>query len=156
MGPCMRRPATLFLWHRSKKATAAFTHTREKARGLIAGTPDTLLLIPGLPCILVELKAPGNAHTGRQNEVGSAIALAGPSWNWCNSIRGYMDIIAALGVPLLDRAADLADKHDAVLAAAATRRAMAPRKRPATRKPGLRFEWGRAATKRATKTGVRL
>jgi hypothetical protein len=30
------------------------------------------------------------------------------------------------------------------------------RKKSAPRKPGPRFEWGKAATKRATKSGVRI
>lgn len=139
------------------KATGAHTHAREAARGLIAGTPDTVLLIPHLPGIMIELKTPGNTPTDRQDDVGVAITAAGHLWGWCDSVTGYMALLEGFGVALAPRADVLAARHDAVLAAAANRRSLAPKSRVAVRKkPGHRNEWGSRVVARAAKAGIRL
>ncbi len=149
------QPHFFFAVDRSR-ATGAHTHAREKARGLIAGTPDTLLLVPDRPAIAIELKAPGNFPTDRQSEVAGAITAAGHLSGWCSSVVGYMRLLRGFGVVLDDRADALAEQHDAVLAGAAVRRAMVPKKRPVIRKVGLRHEWGRGVAKRAAKAGISL
>ena len=97
-------------------------HVRQKARGLVSGMADTILIMPALPPIAVELKAPGNKPTERQTQVGTAIQNAGGIWGWCDSVAGYAAILRVAGVPLM-MSADLAAQHsDAVLASAAIRR----------------------------------
>lgn len=104
------------------KATSRFTHAREKARGLIAGTPDTLLVCPGLPLIAVELKAPGNTPTEQQEQVGADIQASGHVWGWCDTVTGYAAILRAAGVALHPRADIYAAGHDATLSNAMARR----------------------------------
>lgn len=104
------------------KATSRFTHAREKARGLIAGTPDTLLVCPGLPLIAVELKALGNTPTEAQERVGADIQASGHIWGWCDTVTGYAAILRAAGVALRPHADMYAARHDATLTVAAARR----------------------------------
>lgn len=104
------------------KQTGQFTHARQKSRGIIAGVPDTLLIVPGLPAIAIELKAPGNKPTDMQERVGEAIQAAGGIWGWCDTVLGYMAILLNAGVPLQGRWDLAAAGHDATLASAAIRR----------------------------------
>lgn len=104
------------------KATGAFTHVREKSRGLVAGTPDTMLVVLGFPLIAVELKSPGNKPTPRQFDVGDAIQTAGGIWGWCDTVTGYCQILRSLEVPLIRHAEILAADHDATLTGAAIKR----------------------------------
>lgn len=101
--------------------TGRFSHVRQKARGLVSGTPDTLLLVPGLPAITIELKAPGGRLTEQQLRVGDAIQGAGHGWGWCDSVSGYARILDRLGIPLLQNWDLGAASHDATLASAAIR-----------------------------------
>jgi len=117
-------PHFFFSVDRSKRS-GQFTHVREKSRGLIAGTPDTVLIYPGLPTIAIELKAKGKkVDTGSSQErVGNAIIAAGGRWGWCDSVTSYMVWLECFGVPLHGRW-DLTAKHrDATLESAAIRRA---------------------------------
>ena len=106
---------------RSKKQSA-LQHVREKARGLVAGTPDTILIVPGLPLMAVELKAPGRKPTEAQYQVGEAIIRSGHHWDFADSVAGYMALLAGWGVALPPSAALNAEHKDAVLRSAAIRR----------------------------------
>ena len=107
---------------RSKKS-AAFTHVREKARGMVSGTPDTVLLIPNMPSFWCELKAPGKDPTATQRAIGVAISQAGHIWRWADSVEAYRSMLmACLEVPLSFDAKRRAEHADALLAAAAIRR----------------------------------
>ena len=97
--------------------TGQFTHVREKARGIVSGMSDTLLIVEGA-VICVELKAPGNKPTDRQQEVGDAINKAGGIWDWTASVMGYAEILEAAGVPLIGQWRLAAERGDAVLLAA--------------------------------------
>jgi hypothetical protein len=99
-----------------------FEHVRQKARGLISGTPDTLLIVPGLPAIAIELKAPGNKPTEAQLRVRDAIQAAGGIWGWCDTVFGYAAILLNAGVPMIGRWDIAAAGHDATLVGAAIRR----------------------------------
>jgi len=116
------------------KRSGQFTHVREKARGLVAGTPDTVLLVHGLPSIWVELKAPGNHPTDQQYEVGSAIKHSGHVWDWCDTVEGYATILARRGVRLTTDAHSKAMHADALLAAAAIRREEASTGKPSAKR----------------------
>lgn len=130
-------------------------HVRQKAAGFVSGTPDTLLLVPGLPCIAVELKAGSNRPTEQQFRVGQAITIAGHTWRWCSSVLEYCRLLGALGVPLRPGAAVLAAHHDAVLAGAAIKREESRTGKPsAKRKPQPRFTASKAVVARARRAGV--
>jgi hypothetical protein len=77
--------------------------------------------------IAVELKAPGNRPTERQELVGQAIKIAGGLWDWTDSVVGYCRILRRAGVPLLDGAELRAEAHDRTLATAAARPKAAPK-----------------------------
>lgn len=117
-------PHFFFSIDRSKRS-AQFTHVREKARGLVAGTPDTVLIYPGLPTITIELKAKGEKVDpgSNQERVGNAIRAAGGLWSWCDTVSGYMTILQNIGIPLYGRWDLTAQHRDALLESAAIRRA---------------------------------
>jgi hypothetical protein len=117
------------------QASGQFTHVREKARGLVAGTPDTVLLCPNLPAIAVELKAPGNTPSDAQVMVRDKIVAAGHIWSWADSVRGYAGILVGHGVALRPGWVFAAERADAVLEGAAIRRKEAKPRR--TRQTGL-------------------
>lgn len=125
----------LFLSVDAAKRTHDLARVREKARGVIAGTPDTLLIVPTLPLIAIELKAPGNKPTDRQIQVGEAIRAAGHLWDWCDSAEGYFAILDGFRVPLIGAWSIAAQHADALLAGRAIRA-----EETRTRKPsGKRF-----------------
>jgi hypothetical protein len=127
---------------------------REKARGLVAGTPDTLLMIGG-GTYAVELKAPGNEPTDRQRDVGAAIVASGGRWGWCDTVTGYATLLTGWGVALYPESEDRAARLDTVLTTAAAKRkakATTPSWRP--RKAGPRFTAGKRVQARAAKAGI--
>jgi hypothetical protein len=115
-------PHHFFASDRSRKQSA-LQHVREKARGMIAGTPDTHLLLPGHPLIAIELKAPGGRPTDQQRRVGEAICAAGGMWTWVTSVTEYAAALVSAGVWLEPSAFIAAAGHDATLAGAAIKRA---------------------------------
>jgi hypothetical protein len=115
------QPHFFFAVDRRQKS-GAFSHVREKARGHVAGTPDTVLLFPGLPCIAIELKAPRKTPTENQERVGAVIQASGHFWGWCDSVAGYCALLIRAGVPLGAAAALNAERKDVVLESAAIRR----------------------------------
>lgn len=107
-----------------RQKSGLFSHAREKARGHIAGTPDTVLLFPGLPAITIELKARGKeiVEGGNQERVGDVIQATGHLWGWCDTVVGYCALLTSFGVPLGRYAALNAERKDAVLEGAAIKR----------------------------------
>lgn len=107
----------------AKKASAQ-TRIRDKGRGVISGVPDTVILVPGMPAICIELKAKGKKPVpgGVQEHVGAAIQAAGHIWAWCDSVTGYYLLLRSLRVPLDPRADFWAAHFDAVIEGAAIRR----------------------------------
>lgn len=116
------------------QASGQFTHVREKARGLVAGIPDTVLLCPNLPAIAVELKAPRNRPSDAQELVRDKIVAAGHIWRWTDSVRGYASILETYGVALRAGWLLAAERSDAALSDAAIRRKAAkPKRQPRAR-----------------------
>jgi hypothetical protein len=116
-------PHFFFSVDRSKK-TGAFTHVREKARGMIAGTPDTVLVYPDHPVVAIELKAKGRKVDADSNQerVGYAIQAAGGLWGWCDSVASFLHLLKTMGIPLVGAWQLTAANYDAVLESAAIRR----------------------------------
>lgn len=102
------------------KRSGQFTHVREKARGMLAGFPDTILLVNGMT-ITAELKALGKKPTERQAAVGEVIKASGHHWFWCDNVFAYAQALHNFGVPLVGAWGIAADGHDATLASAAIR-----------------------------------
>jgi hypothetical protein len=136
---------------------AQFEHVRQKARGMIAGISDTVLLCSGIPAIIVELKAPGKTPDDNQYRFGAAVQSSKHYWGWCDSVAGYRILIAGFGVPMRPDAALIAARHDAALESAAIRREEAMTGKPSPkRKAPPRFTAGKRVQARAAKAGIRL
>lgn len=120
-----------FLAFDRSKAAGQFSHMREKARGVRAGTPDTLLIVAGMPPIWCELKAPGNKPTPEQIDIGDSLLTLGCCWSWVTSVGTYYEWIRSIGVELRANAEFLAMHADAgvlsVIARAEEKRGKAPR-----------------------------
>lgn len=131
------------------KAAGKFSHMVQKARGVRKGTPDTLLLVDGIPPIWCELKAPGNKPDADQTALGDALMAVGCYWSWITSVDAYRLWLAACGVPLRANAEYIAAIHDGQVASVIARaEAAAPKKPGAPRKAGPRYLAGKGFTKR--------
>lgn len=102
-----------FLAFDRSKASGAFSHMREKARGVRAGTPDTLLIVENKPVIWCELKAPGNKPTPEQIAMGDNLMALGCWWSWVTSVDAYFEWIRSIGVEMRANAEFLAMHADA-------------------------------------------
>jgi hypothetical protein len=122
-GENVLRPHFFFAVDRRQKS-AQFSHSREKMRGHVSGTPDTVLLVPGFPAITVELKAKGKKPEpgGDQEKVGAVIRQCGHHWDWTDTVTGYFQILRDIGVPMGNRAVLSAEAKDAILEGAAIKR----------------------------------
>ena len=129
-----------FLAFDRSKAARQFSHLREKARGVRAGTPDTLLLTARLPPVWAELKAGTNKASEQQEDMGARLMAMGGHWACLSSVEAYRAWIFGLGVELRTNAEFLAMHADAsvlsVIARAEEKRGKAPRSyKPVAAKP---------------------
>jgi len=151
---CVPTPHFFSSSDRSQKH-GRYEHVRQKARGIIAGIPDTQLIVPGFAPIAVELKAPGNKPTEQQIRVGKAIIAAGGHWDWCDSVFGYWQILYRLGVPLHAHAETAAMAKDATLLNAAIAHEENKTGRvSAKRKQEPRYVMSKAMVARVRKVGI--
>lgn len=118
---CLDAPHQFLAFDRSRKQSLT-QHMREKARGLRAGTADTLLCISGMPPIWCELKAPTNKPTDDQLQFGADMSALGHHWFWVQSVGAYCQKLRDLNVPLRFTAPLLATDADLKLAAPAMRK----------------------------------
>lgn len=124
---CVAVPHVFLAFDRSRKQSA-LQHVREKARGLRAGTADTLLLALPCPPVWVELKAPGNKPSELQLQFASDVEFVGCHWYWAASVEDYRVALFAAGVPLRPNAVIVAAHLDALLASAVMKKSgKAPR-----------------------------
>ena len=132
---CILTEHVFLAFDRSKKQSA-LQHVREKARGIRAGTPDILILVPGL-AIWAELKAGKNTASELQEEVGAAIIATGHRWEVIRSVEELRCYLDACGVALSNMAFVRALDLDLVLQGAAMKAAgKAPRSyKPRAAKP---------------------
>jgi hypothetical protein len=126
------------------KASARFTHLRQKARGVLAGTPDTLLLVHGHMPVWCEVKAPGGKPTPQQEAIGGELMRMGCGWTWARSVEEYYAALLSFGIPMRDQANMTATYHDGCVAAVIERAeakvaASLSGKPKRGRKPGPRF-----------------
>lgn len=112
------------------KAAGQWSHMREKARGVKAGTPDVLLLVEGKAPIWCELKAPGNKPTEQQIDMGNRLMAVGCWWSWVTSVSTFREWIRSIGVELRANAEFLAMHADASVASVIARAEVARGKAP--------------------------
>tara|TARA_R110000868_G_scaffold137978_2_gene351709 strand:+ start:1063 stop:1587 length:525 start_codon:yes stop_codon:yes gene_type:complete len=127
-------PHTLLGFDRAK-ALGQFSHMREKARGVRAGTPDTLLIVAGVPPIWAELKAPGNRPTPEQEAMGDTLMRLGCYWSWVTTIGTYHAWMVSLGIRLHPNAELLATMADASVQSKIARAEIKAGKVPKAYKP---------------------
>lgn len=152
---CVTVPHLLLAFDRSenRRSASGDSHMWEAARGIKTGTPDTVLLVGGMPSLWVELKAGNKGPTDAQLHVHALIRAASHKVTWCNSVEGYRKAMLVAGVPLIPAAAIVAADYDAKLA---VRFAAVPKPRPSSAarvggKPGKRaLGLGARALKRGT------
>ena len=114
---CIEGPHLVIAFDRSQAQTPE-QHMWEKARGILAGCPDTAILIPG-KSVWIELKRPGGKLSEQQRIVGEQLIAAGHSWQWTDSVTGYWKCLQTAGVPMQRSAEIMAMDFDARLAAKA-------------------------------------
>lgn len=127
---------------------------RAAARGVLAGTPDTLLHVDGKPPIYAELKATGGKLSDAQVHMGSLLLRLGCWWNCCMSVDEYRVWLVYIGVPLVTNAEYQAMQADAKIEAAIAK--AAAKKPTRTTKPAPRFTVGKRVASRAARAGIRL
>lgn len=125
----------LFLAFDRSKPTSAFSHLRERARGVAKGTPDTLLCPKDKPPVWCEVKRPGKHPDDDQAAMGSRLLALGHQWFCVHSCMEYLAALAASGVELRPNASFLAHHHDASVAGEIARAEMKAGKVPAAFKP---------------------
>lgn len=111
-----------------------FSHMREKARGVRAGTPDTLLRVAGLPNLWWECKWGDNEPTPAQVDMGQRLHRLGDYWDWGTTVMEYRAFLVRCGVSLRANAEFLAMHADAAVASVIAR-AEAKVGRPSKRAP---------------------
>ena len=139
----------LFMAFDRSKPSGQWTHMREKARGVLAGTPDTLLVVKGLRRIWCELKAPGNKPTASQALLGQKLRDLGDEWFWCFTVEEYYRMLLIDGVILHPNALFLAMHHDAAVESEVARTRL---RKPSSRVTKPRATYGQI--RRARKAGV--
>jgi len=127
---------------------------RAAARGVLAGTPDTVLHVECSPPIYAELKASGGKLSVAQERLGEKLIALGCHWFCVSSVQGYHLWLVALGIPLVTNAEFQAKLADARVEVAIDR---AGTKKPArTTKPTPRYTVGKRVASRAARAGIRL
>ena len=127
-----------------------FTHAREKARGLQANTPDTLLVVGGGLRLWCEFKKPGKKPSDDQFAMGERLILLGDQWFWADSVLDYWAGLRHCGVSLRPNADFLARHHQAAATGAIEAAMLKAGRLPDRLKPSK----PRAA--RPTKAGLRF
>jgi len=127
---------------------------RAAARGVLAGTPDTVLHVEGLPPIYAELKARGGKLSDAQQRLGEKLGELGCYWFCVSSVEGYHLWLSGLRVPLVTNAAYQAQHADAKIEAAIAKSRVGKPTR--TTKPAPRFTVGKRVASRAARAGIRL
>lgn len=113
---CVAEPHVL-LAHDRTHNHGTRQHIYEAARGIVAGTPDTQLLVRGRS-LWVELKVKGGVLSPTQKALHPRMAAVGHPVSVAYSVTEYMGACLAAGVKLTAHAAMRAQMMDALLEAA--------------------------------------
>lgn len=118
---------------------------QRKDRGLKAGIPDWLIVWRGIT-LWIERKE-GSSLSGPQQATRDALRANGHLWELARSLDDVEAACRAAGIPLRATLGQIRDRIEA--------QDVVPKKRaPAKRKAAPRFQFSKAATKRAAKMGV--
>lgn len=127
---------------------------RAAARGVLAGTPDTVLHVRGVVPLYAELKSAGGKSSQAQQHMSARLIALGCGYACVMSVDEYRLWLAHIGVPLVTNAEYQAMQADAKIEAAI---AKAAAKKPArTTKPAPRYTVGKRVASRAARAGIRL
>lgn len=126
---CIEGPHFVMAFDRSE-ARDPRAHLFESMRGIVEGTPDMVVLAPGVS-VWMELKAGSGKLSEAQAYVGREIAGAGHRWACVRSVEEARLHLLACAVRLIPAAAVVAMHYDANLAAHAVAPAKKWKPRPA-------------------------
>ena len=101
-----------FLAFDRTRAHGRFSHMRERARGIAPNTPDTLLIVAGMPCIWAEIKDRGQWPGADQLRMLEELRALGTEAFWTDSVVGYYLELAKIGVPMRSGAGLVAAAYD--------------------------------------------
>lgn len=132
---CVDSAVSVFMAFDRSRNHSGMQHLMEAQRGVQRGTPDTLLLVPGVPDVFCEIKAGKNKPSDDQERLGRAIIATGRHWFWANSVTSYMRGLQGFGVPLRPNAALVAEHLDLLLAGREAKRKSAAPKTSVSKKP---------------------
>lgn len=122
---------------------------RQKARGVKRGTPDSLLIVSGLPPFWIEWKDKGKRPTDEQIAMGQRLRMLGCRWAWFDNIPDAYRWLAGEGVIFVPGAETMALQYQGKVDAAIAKKA--PRSLP--KKPA-RKAMSRAAMARLQRAGL--
>jgi hypothetical protein len=122
---------------------------RQKARGVKRGTPDSLLIVSGLPPFWIEWKDKGKRPDAEQIAMGQRLRILGCRWEWFDNLPDAWRWLADEGVIFAPNANVLALQYQGMVDAAIARKA--PRAAP--KKPA-RKAMSRAAMARLQRAGL--
>lgn len=74
-----------------------------RARGVLPGIPDMVVLVAGFPAIWIELKAPGGTASENQIVTAEAIARNGHRCFEARTVDEVQSYLHQMGVPLAER-----------------------------------------------------
>lgn len=113
---CVAEPHVFLAFDRAAAANPR-THLYEAARGIRAGTPDTVLLFRGRS-MWVELKAGKNKTSEAQDRLHQEMAAVGHPVTVCWTVCDYWRACLAHGIKLVPYAQTHAEGLDVLLASA--------------------------------------
>lgn len=133
-----------------------FSHLAEKARGVEANTPDTLLMVVDLRDIWTEWKWPPNKPNAGQIAMGQNLMDLGRWWSWADNIQVWAEWLFSLGVEMRADFRSIAERHQAAaestIARAELKRGTVPKSAKSRAEP--RYTAGKGALKRWAKVGL--
>lgn len=129
---CIAERYVLLAFDRSK-APGQFTHAREKARGIRAGTPDLQILFRGRS-VWIELKAASGTVSEAQTALHAEMGEVGHAVHVCRSVVEVMGVLVAAGLKTTPTAALHAEAKDRFLATPKEPKKRAPAK-PRAKRP---------------------
>ena len=129
---------------------------RAAARGVAAGTPDTVLHTRGFPPLYAELKAPGGKPPEAQTEMMKRLQIAGCIVEVVRSVHDYFSLLYLVRVPLRINAQVMAQHYDLKIEAEIARAESRVGKSARTTKPAPRYTVGKRVASRAARAGIRL
>ena len=146
---CVVTPHVFLAFDRTRK-TSMLQHIAEAARGIRAGMPDTVLLLPDGKSIWVELKWGKNTTSDRQDELHREMGAIGHPVTVCRSVDEYACLLEINHVVMPRMAMEMAAALDRALIFAAPGKKLRSSRPMKPRADAARI----AATARARKKGV--